>query len=847
MRKKNGDVRICVDYRALNKQTIKDAYPLPRPDEVQDRLAGCTIFSTLDLRSGYWQLPVHKEDQAKTAFCPGPGLGLFQFRRMPFGLSGAPASFQRLMDQICRDLPFATTYLDDLLIHSRTLEEHKDHLHILFERLSQAGLTLRGDKCTIGLTKVKYLGHLFSAKGMEPDHQKIAAVCDWDIPKNVSELKSFLGLASYYRRYICQFADIAAPLNNLTNKAVSFVWDNNCQSAFECLKSHLTRVPVLAYPDFSTTASHFQLHTDASATGLGAVLEQGGKVVAYASRTLNQAERNYSVIQRECLAIIYALKQFRHYLLGRPFTLLTDHAPLQWLAGQKMEGLLARWALATQEYDFTISYRKGSANGNADALSRKPTYTKEQCATTLCLPKLLPDLHQHQADDPVISQLSDELQSGTSPRGRKWHHQPLRRYKQIWSQLLLKDGIVCRQYTPGPHSDKLIVPIIPKADQQKVLYQCHDVPKAGHVGSDKTAMKVRQLGYWVGMLHDINQYCSECVTCQSSKSPAPQKVPLISMPIGKPWEMVAVDILQVPTSCQNHRYILVIQDYFTKWAEAIPLPNQTAATITRELVKVFSNYGLPEILHSDQGRNFESTLLQQTLDAFGITKSRTTAYHPQGDGMVERFNRSLLQMLRAYVSHEADWEKFLPLVMFAYRTSVHTSTGAPPFELMFGRNAQTPPLPAGYAHDTSSYPEQLRCKLSKLYDFVETHMIDAAHHQQRSYNQHVQQRSFQVGDTVWLDLPTAGKLDPKWEGGWIVKAIQGPTTYVISDGNKDRTVHINRLHKRIQPAPTLSESSDDTPHETVWNPPMIEHEVVVSDEEQRYPQHNRRAPDYFHF
>ena len=233
------------------------------------------------------------------------------------------------------------------------------------------------------------------------------------------------------------------------------------------------------------------------------------------------------------------------------------------------------------------------------------------------------------------------------------------------------------------------------------------------------------------------------------------------MPIGKPWEMVAVDILQVPTSCQNHRYILVIQDYFTKWAEAIPLPNQTAATITRELVKVFSNYRLPEILHSDQGRNFESTLLQQTLDAFGITKSGTTAYHPQGDGMVERFNRSLLQMLRAYVSHEADWEKFHPLVMFAYCTSVHTSTGASPFELMFGRNAQTPPLPAGYAQNTSSYQEQLRCKLSKLYDFVETHMIDAAHHQQRSYNQHVQQRSFQVGDTVWLDLPTAGKLDPK--------------------------------------------------------------------------------------
>ena len=293
------------------------------------------------------------------------------------------------------------------------------------------------------------------------------------------------------------------------------------------------------------------------------------------------------------------------------------------------------------------------------------------------------------------------------------------------------------------------------------------------------------------MIHDISLYCRECLTCPSSKPPAPQKAPLISFPIGKLWEMVTVDVLQVPTSSENHRYILVIQDYFIKWAEAISMANQTATTITRELVKVFSNYGLPEILHSDQGRNFESSLLQQTLDAFGITKSRTTAYHPQGDGMMERFNRFLLQMLRAYVSHESEWEKFLPLVMFAYRISVHTTTSASPFDLMLGRSAHTPPLPACHApaYDASSYPEQLHCKLSKLYDFVETNIIDTTRHQQQSYNCHVQQRSFKLGDTVWLDIPTAGKLDPKWQGRWMVKDIQGPTTYVITS---DRAVHIRK-------------------------------------------------------
>ena len=257
------------------------------------------------------------------------------------------------------------------MIHSSTIQEHKQHLKTVFERFNSAGLTLRGSKCNIGVREVKYLGHIFSEKGMEPDPQKISAVHDWPAPVDVSSLRSFLGLASYYRRYIYQFSEVAAPLHQLTNKATPFVWNEACQSAFVQLKEKLTQAPVLTYPCFDPSASQFSLQTDASATGIGAVLEQGRHVVAYASRTLSPAEKNYSVIQRECLAIIFGLKQFRHYLLGRKFSLLTDHAPLQWLSSQKMEGLLARWALAAQEYDFAITYRKGSENSNADALSRQ--------------------------------------------------------------------------------------------------------------------------------------------------------------------------------------------------------------------------------------------------------------------------------------------------------------------------------------------------------------------------------------------------------------------------------------------------------------------------------------------
>ena len=521
VRKKNGEIRLCVDYRELNKRTIKDAYPLPRPDEVQDRLMGSTVFSTLDLRSGYWQLPVHVDDQPKTAFCPGPGFGLFQFRRMPFGLSGAPASFQRLINMICCDLSFVTTYLDDLLVHSKDIHEHVKHLEILFQRMHDAGLTFRGNKCQIGLPSVTYLGHVFSATGMSPDPEKISAVHNWPSPTEVGTLRSFLGLASYYRRYIHKFADIAAPLYHLTNKGIPFVWDDACQLAFTTLKTALMKAPILKYPDFSPASKQFQLYTDASATGIGAVLEQCGHVIAYTSRALSEPEKNYSVIQKECLAVVHSLKQFRHYLLGRKFSIITDHAPLQWLSAQKMEGLLARWALAIQEYDFTITYRKGLDNGNADALSRKEYSALEYIAATTQLPFLTEDLRQQQLTDPVISQIHSALtqHKSTPPR---WHTLPLSRYKQLWSQLCLHDGLVCRHYTPSPSLNTVLVPLVPESCRSTILHQHHDTASAAHLGYEKTVARVRQIGYWVGMLQDIEKYCREC-TIVTKNQPSSHK------------------------------------------------------------------------------------------------------------------------------------------------------------------------------------------------------------------------------------------------------------------------------------------------------------------------------------
>lgn len=316
--------------------------------------------------------------------------------------------------------------------------------------------------------------------------------------------------------------------------------------------------------------------------------------------------------------------------------------------------------------------------------------------------------------------------------------------------------------------------------------------------------------------------------------------------------MVAVDILEVPLSVSNNRYLLVVQDYFTKWAEAIPLRNQTAATVTTELVNLFTKFGIPHILHSDQGRNFESTLLKQTLEAFGVSKSRTTAYHPQGDGMVERFNRSLLQLLRTYVEQETDWERFLPLVLYAYRTTIHASTGASPFVLMFGRQPKQSDLDVtATAYDPTSYQSHIKSKMAKLQDFVEINLVHSATQQQTYYNQHSTLRQFKVGDPVWLSVPTAGKLAPKWEGGWKIVKLESPLNMKIQNGQKTRDVHINCLRHRLQPQSDEDVVNTEYCH---WEPPQVDHSILPhpdvdlsSASTRRYPSRNRRPLDYLMF
>ena len=340
---------------------------------------------------------------------------------------------------------------------------------------------------------------------------------------------------------------------------------------------------------------------------------------------------------------------------------------------------------------------------------------------------------------------------------------------------------------------------------------------------------------------DVVKYCRECVVCQRCKLSSPQKAPLSSVPIGKPWEMVAVDVLQVPTSYQNNRYLLVIQDYFTKWVEAIPMPDQTAVHITNELVKLFSTFGLPQIVHSDQGKNFESTVLKQTLEAFGISKSRTTAYHPQGDGLVERFNRSLLQLLRSFVQSEPDWERYLPLVLYAYWTAKHTSTGVAPFQLMFGRHPKLPET-NGEAFDAHSYQAHLCAKLAELQDLVTFNTAAAAHRQQQGYNRFTKLQQFSPGDLVWLSIPNASKLAPHWEGEWKVTEVKNSVNVKITNGKQSKVVHVNRLRHRLQPTPAEAAPSDNEVTTKVEHF-ITQEETTPPPVTRRYPERSRHPPD----
>ena len=808
-RKKDGSMRLCVDYRALNDITEKDRYPLPRINELLDRIKGAAYFSTIDLASGYWQVRVAPEDVPKTSF--QTRYGAYEFLVMPFGLTNAPASFQRLMNNVfAGELDDSVVaYVDDVLVFSKTLEEHKAHLEAVMNRLHAHHLFAKRKKCQFLKCSIEFLGHIVSAEGLRPDPKKVQAITSLQAPANIHELRSFLGCANFYRRFIERFAHRAAPLTDLLRQNVSYHWVEDHQHAFEDLKGALTSAPVLRPPDMDRP---FFLHTDASKVALGAALMQSTSEdpqsksslapIAFASRVLTETERRWTTHERELFGIIYGLKQFRHYLLGtsHPTHVRTDHDSLKYFQRQKhLTDKQARWLDFLQEYDIHIQHIDGKANVVADALSRLRTQ-----------PLLLSNAVTLNVFSTVTSDLiSDDM------------HTLMEAYQEDKTALEAWEDIDQNRPTPFTSVDGLLYRhtqlYVPVPDMQRqLLEEYHDRPTAGHLGRDKTFKALRERFWWPKMYADVPEYVGSCPTCQASK-------PRTSLPAGKlsplpipnqPWESLSMDIMgPIQKTSNGFDGLVVFVDRLTKMVHIAPCTMEhTAADFARLFYRhVFRLHGLPRSIVSDRDPRWTSRFWETVFSKLGTRLNMSTAFHPQTDGQSENAIKTVQQILRSLMEKgEREWDECLPAVEFAMNNSVHASTGTSPFEASYGYKPLLPiDLTQLHKHPaTVPAAQDWLVRQAELLEFVKAQLAEAQLRQKQYADTKRSDHTFQAGDLVKLvssaldrnehTKALGKKLGPKYCGPFRIEAMVGTNAATLElpgtvSKRKHRTFNVDKL------------------------------------------------------
>lgn len=878
VKKKNGQLRFAIDYRKLNSVTKQYTFPLPRLEDVFDTIgiSKAQIFSTLDLASGFWQIPMDPETAHKSAFVTPTGV--YQWKRMPFGLVNAPASFQALMTQVLRGLNWKTclVYVDDILVFSSSFEQHLQHLDQIFSRLSSAGLTLKPTKCSFAQRQVQYLGHVITKDGVQVDVSKTDAVKSFPTPKCTKDVRSFLGLCNYYRKFIHDYSTIIGPLTALLRKDNKFKWCDECQTAFDLLKTALTSPPVLAYPDNSKP---FILTTDASGTALGFILGQfddNGKerVIAFGGRSLNKHERNYTISERECLAIIEGIKNYHVYLASKPFTVYTDHSALKWLQTVKHDtGRLARWSILLQGYNFNVIHKKGKKNGVADALSRRnypqppkkaeepedvipstatvsvlstPSehnqatffYKNENCGSqqskhqtqsNVCTIDESTEIGQLQSQCPDFGPLHAYFTDGAVPSTKQERDKLISESKHY----VFLDHTLYHFYEPRSKKIAQCQPIlkqlaVPRCLREDVLRSYHDSLAGGaHLGLDRTYRAIQLKYYWPKMYQNVADYIRSCDTCQHAKKQTTlPRAPLVNMPVEDTFLRLHMDILgPLTTSKQGHKYILLVVDSFSKFPEAFPLKTQESKEIAEVLfAEIFARYGAPRVIVSDRGQNFLSKLVTAVCEIFQVTRHFTSAYHPQTNAACERMNSTIAQCLRTYINPEqTNWNKLLPGVMMALRMSPSTqASDLSPYHLVFGKEMNLPfdtsLIPKnGLNKDAKTHVSDLMSHLKIVKNIATKNIQKAQQKQKQQYDKKTQVREFRVGQYVLLHTTKvpqglSPKLTSPWEGPFYVCKVGPNNTYKVRRCSNNKELKSFIHVNRLKPY-------NDPDHRPSFDPP----------------------------
>lgn len=786
VKKPNGKMRFCLDCRAVNKVTTKDAYPMPIIDGILASLHETVFISSIDLKDAFWQIELDPTSRDKTAFTI-PGRPLYQFARMPFGLCNAPQTMCRLMDKV---LPaelrqFVFVYIDDLLVVSKCFETHVDRLRAVAKCLREANLTINMAKSKFCMTEIRYLGHIVGNGCIKPDPGKVEAITNFPIPRTIRQVRSFLGMCGWYQRYIAGYAALAAPITDLLKKHSRFSWTTEAQSAFEILKDKLTSAPVLSHPDFTKP---FVVQCDASNSGVGGVLYQiddkgDEHPIAFMSHKLNGAQRNYSVTEQECLAAILSLKKFRGYIEGMPFKVVTDHASLKWLMSQKdLNGRLARWSLKLQGYDFSIEHRKGKENVVPDALSR--VYVEELLASDE--PDGLVDLDDEAFNHPDYEALK-------SPALKDPDRLPDLQVRG--NRLYIRKRHRGSELSPDKTCWKLW---IPKILTNSIIKSYHNPPLSSHSGMRKTLDKIKRHYFWPNMVPEVRNFVRKCEVCKECKAPNATLRPPMGKQVSveRPWQRLYMDLLgPYPRSKSGNSMLLIVLDQYSKFVLLKPLRKASASEIIRYLKHdIFHLFGVPETIWSDNGSQFVSKEFRDLLTTYGVMHIRTATHSPQSNAS-ERVNRSILSAIRSYIAHDQqNWDVEISSIASALRNNKHDSTGYSPHYLVFGHHFVQHGSCFRLLRELESLPESELEVLSPpdfralVGDQVTKNLEAAYHRHQKTYNirsrnvsytpgQEVFRRNFQLSNFA---QGLNAKLGKQWLKSRIIKRL-GSSMYELED------------------------------------------------------------------